>query len=196
MSKLQDLLNEIRELEARVSEEIGREAEALGYRVKQGRVYFEEEIAKRHKALAKGVNHYLAEASLGAILTVPVIYSLFLPLLLLDLMVCLYQAVCFPVYKIKKVRRGEYVIFDRHRLKYLNPIERLHCTYCSYANGLLAFAREVAARTEQYWCPIKHADSIKSPHGHYHGFLAYGDAEAYANELDKLRKKFQDQEES
>lgn len=196
MSKLQDLLNEIRELEDKVSEEIGREAEALGYRVKQGRVYFEEEIAKRHKALAKSVNRYLADASLGAILTVPIIYSLLLPLLLLDIMVCVYQAVCFPVYKIPKVRRSEYIVFDRHRLKYLNPIERVHCTYCSYANGLIAFTREVAARTEKYWCPIKHADSIKSPHGHYHDFLSYGDAESYSEYLDTLRKKFHEQEKS
>lgn len=190
MSKLQELLNDIKELEDRVADEISREAEALGYRVQKGRIYFEQEVLDRHKALAKGVSRYLAESSLGAILTVPIIYSLLVPLILLDIMVFLYQAICFPIYKIPKVKRSDYMIMDRHRLKYLNGIERVHCTYCSYANGVLAYAREVAARTEQYWCPIKHAKRIKTPHSRYHNFLPYGDAERYAKELDALRKKF------
>ena len=192
MSKLQELLSEIRELEEKVSDELAREADAFGGRVQQGRVYFEEEIIRRHRQLAISLRRYIAESSLGVLMTVPIIYALILPLILLDVMVCLYQAVCFPIYKIPKVKRRAYLTFDRHRLKYINAIERVHCTYCSYANGLLAFVMEVAARTEQYWCPIKHAGSVQSPHSRYHHFLAYGDGEGYASQLDELRKKFDD----
>jgi hypothetical protein len=75
----------------------------------------------------------------------------------------------------------------RHKLAYLNGIEKVNCTFCSYANGLIAYVREVAGRTEQYWCPITHARAIPAPHQRYHEFLDYGDAQGYRNELRVLR---------
>lgn len=80
-----------------------------------------------------------------------------MPFVILDLGVSVYQAVCFTVWHMQRVRRADYVVIDRHRLPYLNLIEKLNCLYCSYANGVIAYTREVASRTEQYWCPIKHA---------------------------------------
>jgi hypothetical protein len=77
------------------------------------------------------------------------------------------------------VRRSDYLVFDRHHLSYLNGLEKLNCAYCSYANGLLAYAREIAGRTELHWCPIKHARRVLGAHGTYHEFDDYGDAEAY-----------------
>ena len=94
-----------------------------------------------------------------------------------------YQAICFPIYKIPKVRRRDYLVFDRHHLAYLNIIEKINCAYCSYANGAIAFVREVAARTEVYWCPIKHARRVLGPHPHYQGFADFGDAEAFRGKL-------------
>ena len=80
-------------------------------------------------------------------------YVCALPFFLLDLTVCFYQWTCFPVYGIPKVRRSEYLIFDRGRLPYLNVVEKAGCVYCSYANGLLAYIGEIVARTEQHFCP-------------------------------------------
>jgi hypothetical protein len=58
---------------------------------------------------------------------------------------------------------------------------------------LFAYIREVAARTEQYWCPIKHARRIVSAHERYHGFADYGDAEAYHGELEALRNELSEE---
>ena len=52
----------------------------------------------------------------------------------------------------------------------------------------LAYVREVAARTEQYWCPIKHAHEVPAPHTRYHLFFDYGDAEGYRHGLVALRR--------
>lgn len=109
------------------------------------------------------------------ILTAPVIYSLIIPAVIMDLFVQLYQEVCFPVYGIQKVNRSDYVKNDRHRLKYLTSVKKVNCAYCAYFNGIIAFVREVAARTEVYWCPIKHAVKPKERHAHYENFLPYGD---------------------
>ena len=91
---------------------------------------------------------------------------------------------------VRRVRRADYVALDRHKLSYLNAIEKLNCLYCGYANGVIAYAREIASRTEQYWCPIKHARRIVGAHGRYHRFQEYGDAEGYQAHLRKMRLEF------
>lgn len=88
---------------------------------------------------------------------------------------------------IAKADQARYVLLDWGGLRYLNWIERLNCNYCGYANGLIAYAREIAARTEQYFCPIKHARRCSGAHSRYHEFLDFGDARAYKRELTKLR---------
>ena len=121
-------------------------------------------------------------------LTTPVIFALAIPLALLDLCVTAYQRVCFPVYGIERVRRARYFTLDRHRLPYLGLLEKVNSTFCSYANGVLAYAREVSARTEAYWCPIKHARPVRDPHGRYHAFADYGDVEGYRRHSSTLRR--------
>ena len=49
-----------------------------------------------------------------------------IPLVLLDLFAALYQVVCFPVYGIPRVRRAEYMAFDRGQLTYLNALEKIN----------------------------------------------------------------------
>jgi hypothetical protein len=122
-------------------------------------------------------------------ITSPVIYMMIIPLLLLDIFVTVYQAVCFPVYGIEKVRRGDHFIFDRHHLAYLNVLQKLNCAYCSYANGLIAYVREIAGRTEQYWCPIKHARRLLGAHANYVRFVDYGDGEGFQKQLPDLREE-------
>lgn len=100
---------------------------------------------------------------------------------MLDLFVSTYQFICFPVYGIPKVRRSNYMVFDRYHLAYLNMLEKLNCSYCSYGNGVIAYAREIASRTEQYWCPIKHARRLIGAHPRYALFADYGSAEGFRN---------------
>ena len=84
-------------------------------------------------------------------------------------------------------KRDDYIAIDRHRLGYLNAIEKLNCVYCGYSNGVIAYVREIAARTEQYWCPIKHARRVIGSHPRYAMFDDYGDAEGYQKRADELR---------
>ena len=120
-------------------------------------------------------------------LTAPIIYGMIIPLVLTDLFATVYQVICFPVYGIRRVRRSDYVVIDRHRLPYLNAIEKLNCVYCGYANGVIAYARELAGRTEQYFCPIKHAIPVPGAHSRYSRFVAYGDAAGYRDQISRLR---------
>jgi hypothetical protein len=143
---------------------------------------------RRQRRYKVGLWRFLADARPMVVLTAPVIYLGWIPFLLMDLFVTLYQAICFPVYGIPRVRRSDFIVFGREHLPYLNLIERFNCFYCSYGNGVAAYTREVAARTEQYWCPIKYARRIKAAHHHYPKFTDYGDAVAWRRELTKVRR--------
>ena len=140
---------------------------------------FSPETLREHRRLKTSLWKYIRNARVLVLLTVPLIYACAIPFLLLDLSVTIYQAVCFPIFGVPKVRRRDYLIFDRGRLAYLNAVEKAGCVYCSYANGLLAYIAEIAARTEQRFCPIKHAHPPAQPHSRYPQFLPYGDAQAY-----------------
>ena len=147
----------------------------------------EEEVLARHRALRVSLPAFLASPRPLFILTAPVIYALILPVVLLDLFVAIHQAICFPVYGIDKVRRGDHVVIDRHQPACLNGLQKLNCICCGYANGVLALAREVAARTAQYWCPIKHARRVADPHALYGNFTDFGDAEGFRARQSALR---------
>jgi hypothetical protein len=145
------------------------------------------EVRAGHRRLRTGLWHYLSRAELATLLTAPVIYSVALPFVVLDAWVWIYQAACFRAWGIRPVRRRAYFAIDRHKLAYLNAFEKFNCLFCSYANGVIAYVGEVAARTEQYWCPIRHARRTRRPHSHYDAFVDYGDASAYRRQLKRLR---------
>jgi len=187
-SHINDLIDRIRTLEGELDAEIAKRGAELRFGIEHGRVAFEEELLRRHRALRQKLLPYILGAKPLVVLTAPVIYAGIVPFLLLDLFVSVYQAVCFPIYGIAKVKRSDYLVFDRHHLAYLNALEKLNCAYCSYANGLIAYVREIAARTEQYWCPIKHARRVIGSHARYALFDDYGHAEGYQQRLEDLRK--------
>ena len=69
--------------------------------------------------------------------------------------------------------------------------EKINCLYCSYASGIINYGREIASRTEQYWCPIKHAHKLVDVHQRYANFLDYGDAQDYKENMTEARIKIQ-----
>src|SRR3972149_6659229 len=186
--QITELFDNIRRLESEIDAALAKRGADLRIGLEHGRIAFEEELLRRHRELRRKLLPYLFGANPLVVLTAPVIYAGIVPFLLLDLFVSLYQAVCFPIYGIAKIKRADYLVFDRHHLAYLNALEKLNCAYCSYANGVIAFTREIAARTEQYWCPIKHARRVIGSHARYALFDDYGNAEGYQARLAELRK--------
>jgi hypothetical protein len=191
--KLDDILGRLHELQAELENEIDRvldeKRELFRYTLHQGRVSFEQSIMTLQKSQRTGVWAYLQSARLGHALSAPILYTLILPFSVLDLAATTYQHICFRIYHIPKVQRSKYMIIDRQHLAYLNAIEKFNCIYCSYTNGVIEYIREIAARTEQYWCPIKHASRTPDPHRLVENFTGYGDAEALINRFDALQRE-------
>jgi hypothetical protein len=121
------------------------------------------------------------------ILSMPFIYGMIIPGLFFHLGLEIYHQVCFRLYGIPRVKPGDYFIYNRRLLPYLNWIEKLNCFYCSYFNNLLQYAIEISGRTERYWCPIKYATKINQTHSQYDKFVDYLDAENFRGKWQNLR---------
>lgn len=176
-------------LQDEIEQEIDRKRDEFRYKIEQRRVVFEQEVTQRHRALRMKISQFLRTSKIPYILTAPLIYSLIIPFVLIDVFVTVYQQVCFRVYGIPLVKRSEYVVMDRKYLQYLNWIEKLNCVYCEYGNGVIAYVREVAGRTEQFWCPIKHAKKVKDAHSRYLEFIEYGDTDNFREQLQVQRDR-------
>ena len=184
---IRNLLDQITVLEEQLLTALREQESKLRYTMHGRRVAFEQSVRDAHAQLKMNVFRWLITVRPQNFLTAPFIYGMIVPLVLADFCVTLYQTICFPIYGIGKVRRRDYIAYDHQHLAYLNWFEKLHCRYCTYANGFLAYALEITARTEQYFCPIKHAHKILHPHARYRRYLAYGDADDYHARLEAFR---------
>lgn len=122
------------------------------------------------------------------IISSPFIYSLIIPVICLDLWVELYHRVCFPLYQLPYIRRRSYIKIDRHKLAYLNTLQKLNCMYCGYVNGVFHYVSTIAAETEKYWCGIQHKkDPQFHPPKHHGNFLPYNNEKRFRDFLQKDR---------
>ena len=186
--RIQQILTEITALEDDLRAALNEQQSTIYFQIKGKRVEFEQSIKHAHAKLKTNFFRWLVTNRPQNLITGPIIYSMIIPLLVADFFITFYQLTCFPIYGIQKVRRSDYIIYDRQQLNYLNFIEKFHCTYCAYGNGMIAYAGEIIGRTEQYFCPIKHARKILGTHSRYARFLDYGDADDYENKLEQYRQ--------
>lgn len=187
-SKIQEIINQIEELEEKLKAEIEEQEKHITYEIKEGYVKFEESVLKKQRENMKGVFRFFAEIPLSHLLTSPLVYAMVIPAILLDMTLFIYQHVIFRIYGFKFVKRSDFIVFDRQYLRYLNCIEKLNCLYCSYFNGLMNYAAELAAKTELYFCPIKHAKKTLYRHRYSKEFLNYGEGEGYQERLAQIRE--------
>lgn len=189
VERIRQLLDQIQELEDQLATELHQQEHSVFFHFKGKKVEFEKQIRQAHRALKVKVIRWLFGPRAINIITAPIIYGMIVPLIIFDLLISFYQYSCFPIYKIRKVKRSDYIVLDRRYLMYLNIFERLHCIYCCYGNGLIAYAHEILSRTEQYFCPIKHAHKTLGTHERYRKFIEYGDAENYHQRLEEFRQQ-------
>lgn len=186
--KVHELVNQIRQLEEELRVTLLEQEAKISYRIEGSRVRFDKAVKSAHKRMKTGLFIWLRDSRPQSFLSAPFVYGMILPIGLLDVSLSVYQAICFRLYEIPRVKRSEHIVIDRHHLAYLNIIEKLNCVYCGYGNGVISYAREIISRTEQYWCPIKHARKVLDAHSRYKTFLDYGDATAYPIRLIDYRE--------
>jgi len=187
--RIRHLLAQMTAIEDELRVALLEQESSVLYQIKGKRIEFEQSVKQAHSRLKKGFFHWLVTNRPQNLITGPIIHGMIIPLVILDLFVSFYQATCFPIYRIAKVRRAEYIVFDRQQLEYLNFIEKFHCTYCAYGSGLISYVYAIVAKTEEYFCPIKHARKILGTHSGYPRFLDYGEAADYEAKLEEFRTR-------
>jgi hypothetical protein len=192
--RITELLKEIKDREDELGEIIKSYEEQFYYRVEGTKVKFDKFVEDTHRQLKVGLIQWLRHSEFRNVISAPFIYPMIVPFVMIDIFISIYQSICFILYKIPLVKRSEYIIIDRHNLKYLNVIERLNCIYCGYVNGLISYIREIVSRTERYWCPVKHARKIVDPHRRYMEFADFGNSENYQQHVLAMRKSFTDED--
>ena len=185
--KIRHILDQINELENEIQSVLNEQRSRLFYQIQGKRIEFEQAIREKHRSLKVGIFHWFMTVRPQNYLTAPVIYGMVVPMIIFDFCMMVYQLTCFQIYGISRVKRSDYISFDHRHLAYLNFIEKFDCLYCGYGNGLMAYATEIFARTEQYFCPIKHAQKLLGKHARYQYFLDYGDAEELHKRLEEIR---------
>lgn len=176
---VKDILQKMDSLEKQLEQEFETRRERFQYHLDKRRVKFAQEALAQHRAFKQNLLAFWRHSGVMNLIAAPVIYALVIPLVILDLSLSVYQFICFPIYGIRKVPRSDFIVIDRHHLEYLNAVEKLNCAYCGYANGVIAFGRELASRTEERWCPIKHARRVRGVHPRYFQFDDFGDAQSF-----------------
>ena len=118
-----EILERLGQAEDDLEKAFAERREAMAFLLRGRKAVFDARIAALHRALRTGTWAYVRRARPSVVLSAPFILAVAAPLAVLDLFVTVYQAVCFPVHGLKKVPRGDFIVFDRAQLGYLNAIE-------------------------------------------------------------------------
>ena len=187
---LSDTLERIIQLERELEGEIKKKNREIVQTYQEQKVRLATSIRVQQEKYRVNLAKYIFGPRLLSVLVTPIIYVMLVPIAFYDLSLFIYQHITFRVYRIPIVKREDYFVIDRHHLGYLNLLEKVNCVYCGYGNAVAAYGKEITARTELYWCPIKHATRVKDPHTRYYEFFEYGDAEGYRDNLEDVIRKY------
>jgi hypothetical protein len=145
-STIKDILAKIESLNNDLREEYDRLSEKYGFYLNQKKVIFLDMFRKKNKEKKIPLYRYLIPRNMRHvryILSIPFIYGIGIAVLCFDICITIYQWCAFYLYRIPYVKRSEFIIYDRRFLDYLNILEKINCLYCSYVNGVFAYAVEI-----------------------------------------------------
>ncbi len=189
---IRDILAKIDSLNNELREEYDRLSKEYGFYIEKKKVIFLDQFKRKNKTFKFPTWKYVIPTNIRHFLSMPFIYGMIVPAVLLDIALTIYQWTAFSLYRIPRVQRKDFFIYDRRYLDYLNLIQKINCLYCSYVNGLFAYVVEIGARTERYWCPIKAAHKPRFSHDWYKDFADYGNPEEWSMKISESEKAFKD----
>lgn len=189
-SKINKILEEIRFKKDELLKEYEVLREKYDFEYIKWKIVFSQKRKEANKKFKLSSIRYVLSSQIRHIISMPFIYAMIIPAIILDIFLCIFQNTCFRLYGIPLVSRSEYISSERKHLDYLNWIQKINCLYCSYVNGIFSYAVEIWWRTEKYWCPIKHARKNNTFHNWQDQFADYGDAEGFQDAFTSNKEYF------
>lgn len=190
-SRISEILKDIENKKQELFLEYEKLMKKYDFSFERGKIVFSQKAKDYQTKFKIPLKKYAIPKSYKHIISMPFIYGMIIPGLILDVGLFIFQQTAFRLYGIPIVKRSEYIQFDRKHLNYLNLIQKINCLYCSYMNGLFSYAVEVGGRTEKYWCPIKAARKKKWWHDWEEYFADYGDPEAFEKAFNSNKEFFE-----
>lgn len=175
-SKINKILEDIKIKKDELVKEYEKLREKYDFEFVKWKIVFSKKKKEENKKFKLWSFRYILWSQIRHIISMPFIYAMIIPTIILDIFLFVYQNICFRLYGIPLVKRSEYISSERKHLDYLNWIQKINCLYCSYVNGIFSYAVEIGWRTEKYWCPIKHAKKNNTFHNWQDHFADYWDA--------------------
>src|SRR5664279_411974 len=86
-AQLDELMEKLRSVEAEIETELAKRREELRFRLDNRRIVFEQEVLRIHRAIKTRASRYFIDANPWIVLSAPVIYSLIVPFVLIDIWV-------------------------------------------------------------------------------------------------------------
>lgn len=161
IDKISQILAEIKAKQQELYKEYEKLTKKYDFSFEKGKIKFSQNAKMYQEKFRIPLWKYISNPIIRHTLSIPFIYGMIIPAIILDTFLFIYQHTAIRLYGIPLVKRSEYIVFDRKHLSYLNIMQKINCLYCSYVNGLFSYAVEIAGRTEKYWCPIKAAKRKK-----------------------------------
>lgn len=97
---IRQLLAQINALEDELRTALHEQESRLSYEVNGKRVEFERAIRDAHSRLKVGIVRWIIADRPQNLICAPFIYGMIIPLAFFDLCITIYQAVCFPIFRI------------------------------------------------------------------------------------------------
>lgn len=93
------------------------------------------------------------------------LFLLFPFFVFIDIGLCIMNYILFRFVNITVLKRSDYIKpFSRWKLPHKSFKYRLGCVYCSYANGLMYFGKDLVMSLEFLYCPWKQKQKTKIEH--------------------------------
>lgn len=188
--RISQIVEEIKNKKDELFVEYEKMRKKYDFSFKNWKIVFSQKAKNIQKWFKIPLKKYLVPKSINHIISIPFIYGMIIPGIILDISLFIYQQTAFRLYRIPLVIRSEYIVFDRKHLSYLNFIQKINCLYCSYMNWLFSYAVEIWGRTEKYWCPIKAARRKKWWHDWEEFFADYWDPEGFKKAFNSNKEFF------
>jgi len=187
-SRISEILKDIKNKRIELSKEYEKLMKKYDFSFEKRKIIFTKKAREYQKKFRVPLRKYAVPQGYKHILSIPFIYGMIIPSVILDVCLFIYQQTALRLYGIPLVKRSDYIVYDRKHLDYLNMIQKVNCIYCSYVNGLFSYAVEIAGRTEKYWCPIKAAREIKGGHNWEEYFADFGDPKGFKKQFNSNKE--------
>ena len=111
-ARIREVLEEISRLEQELGQIIQSQQQRIRYRVEGTKIRFEQAVRESHARLRKSLPQWFLESSPRNVLSAPVIYAMIVPFVILDIGLTVYQAICFRLYGVPRVKRSQFIVLS------------------------------------------------------------------------------------